>query len=150
LQVACGLGARHAFVIDDRPTDDLGRHIRTSIREDGFDVVIEATGLQHPLDLAATLCRIGGRLVIAGFHQDGGRTVNMCDWHWRALDVINAHTRDENIYAASLHEAVTALTDGRLNPDPLYTHRIPLDRIADAFRFLEERPAGFMKSNVFM
>ena len=35
------------------------------------DVVVEATGKQAPLDLAAELTRVRGRLVIAGYHQAG-------------------------------------------------------------------------------
>jgi threonine dehydrogenase-like Zn-dependent dehydrogenase len=57
------------------------------------DVVIECTGMQWPLDLAGELTRERGRLVIAGFHQDGPRQVNMFLWNWRGLDVINAHER---------------------------------------------------------
>ena len=41
------------------------------------ECVIEAVGRQEPLDLAAELCAERGRLVIAGYHQDGPRTVNM-------------------------------------------------------------------------
>src|SRR5206468_2070300 len=52
------------------------------------DVVIEATGRQEPLDLAARLVRVRGRLVVAGYHQDGARTVDMQLWNWRGLDVV--------------------------------------------------------------
>ena len=45
--------------------------------------VIEATGKQWPLDLAAELTAERGRLVIAGYHQDGPRQVNMQQWNWR-------------------------------------------------------------------
>ena len=58
------------------------------------DRVIEAVGKQWPLDLAAELTREGGRLVIAGYHQDGPRQVNMQLWNWRGFDVANAHERD--------------------------------------------------------
>ena len=58
------------------------------------DRVIEAVGKQWPLDLAAELTREGGRLVIAGYHQDGPRQVNMQLWNWRGFDVVNAHERD--------------------------------------------------------
>ncbi len=54
------------------------------------DVVIEAAGSQEALDLAAQLCGVRGRLVIAGYHQDGSRTVDMQLWNWRGLDVVNA------------------------------------------------------------
>lgn len=39
--------------------------------------VIEAVGKQSPLDLAAEICAERGRLMIAGYHQDGTRQVNI-------------------------------------------------------------------------
>ena len=62
------------------------------------EVVIEAVGKQAPLDLAGELTAERGRLVVAGYHQDGLRQVNLQLWNWRGLDVINAHERDPQIY----------------------------------------------------
>src|SRR5438067_7299024 len=44
------------------------------------DRVIEAVGKQWPLDLAAELTAERGRLVVAGYHQDGPRQVDMQLW----------------------------------------------------------------------
>ena len=88
-----------------------------------FDTVFEVTGHQEPLDLAAQLCCIRGRLVIVGYHQDGLRTVNLQLWNWRGLDVINAHEREPERYARGLRAAVEAVTARRLQPGPLLTHR---------------------------
>lgn len=110
------------------------------------DVVIEAVGKQNALDLAAELTRERGRLVVAGYHQDGPRQVNMQLWNWRGLDVINAHERDPAIYLEGMQRAVVAVESGLLNPAPLYTHCFPLDRIGDAFRITAERPDGFMRA----
>jgi threonine dehydrogenase-like Zn-dependent dehydrogenase len=49
------------------------------------DRVIEATGKQAPLDLAAELTKVRGVLVVAGYHQDGPRQVNLQLWNWRPL-----------------------------------------------------------------
>lgn len=117
---------------------------------EGFDVVIEAAGHQAALDLATRLCRVGGRLVIAGFHQDGGRQVDLCAWNWRALEIVNAHTRAAASYVEGLVKAVRAVEEGTLVPDELYTHRLPIARLADALDLLVERPRGFMKANVVM
>jgi threonine dehydrogenase-like Zn-dependent dehydrogenase len=35
---------------------------------------------------------------------------------------------------------------GRLNPEPLYSHRFPLTHIADAFRILDSREGSFTKT----
>jgi threonine dehydrogenase-like Zn-dependent dehydrogenase len=110
------------------------------------DVVIEAVGKQWPLDVATELTRVRGRLVVAGYHQDGQRQVNMQLWNWRGLDVINAHERDPQIYLDGMKRAVAAVASGLLDPAPLYTHSFGLDRISDAFRMTAERPDGFMKA----
>ena len=68
--------------------------------------VIEAVGLQWPLDLAGELTGERGRLVIAGYHQDGPRQVNMQLWNWRGIDVINAHERDPQRYVDGMRAAV--------------------------------------------
>jgi threonine dehydrogenase-like Zn-dependent dehydrogenase len=110
--------------------------------------VIEAVGKQWPLDLAAELCAERGRLVIAGYHQDGPRQVNMQLWNWRGLDVVNAHERDLAVYARGVREAVDAIVAGRLDPAPLYTHVYPLERLGEALDATRDRPDGFLKALV--
>ncbi|MBW3618510.1 MAG: zinc-binding dehydrogenase [Proteobacteria bacterium] len=112
------------------------------------DRVIEAVGKQWPLDLAAELTRERGRLIIAGYHQDGPRQVNMQLWNWRGLDVINAHERDPEIYMQGIREAVEAVASGRLDPFPLYTHTYPLSRLDEALDATRDRPDGFLKALV--
>ena len=110
--------------------------------------VIEATGKQWPLDLAAELTAERGRLVIAGYHQDGPRQVNMQQWNWRGLDVINAHERDPARYVQGMRAAVAAVAEGQLDPAPLYTHSYPLARLDEALAATRDRPEGFMKAFV--
>lgn len=114
------------------------------------DVVIEAVGKQWPLDLAAELTRERGRLVIAGYHQDGPRQVNMQLWNWRGLDVVNAHERDPEVYARGVREAVEAVRSGWLDPRPLFTHAFPLERLDEALDATRDRPDGFLKAVVMM
>lgn len=114
----------------------------------GCDRVIELVGLQRPLELAAKLCRVRGRLVIAGFHQDGPRQVDMFLWNWRGLDVINAHERDPAAYVAGMSAAFDRIATGGLDPSALYTHRVPLERAHEGFELLRLRPDGFVKALV--
>ena len=109
-------------------------------------VVIECVGKQCPLDLAAELTGIRGRLVVAGYHQDGPRQVNMQQWNWRGFDVINAHERDPAIYMRGLEEATHLVADGTLDMAPLMTHRFPLERIGAALQMTADRPDGFFKA----
>jgi len=112
------------------------------------DRVIEATGHQEPLDIAGEIVRVRGRLIIAGFHQDGLRQVNMQQWNWRGIDVINAHERDPEMYVRGMREAVNAVIDGRLNPFPLLTHVYRFQDLLRAFEALRRRPEGFIKAIV--
>ena len=114
------------------------------------DVTVEATGRQETLDFAGPLTRVEGRLVIAGFHQDGPRQVDLQLWNWRALELVNAHRRDPAAYVAGMREAVTAAASGCLDLAPLYTHRVPLERYQQALRASVARPDGFMKALVLM
>ena len=113
----------------------------------GADVVIECTGLQTPLDVAAELVKVRGRLVIAGYHQDGPRSVNLQSWNWRGIDVINAHERDPQVYARGMERAAELVAAGTLDPAPLLTHRFGFttEGVAAAFAALAERPDGFLK-----
>ncbi len=110
--------------------------------------VIEAVGKQWPLDVAAELTAERGRLVIAGYHQDGPRQVNMQLWNWRGIDVVNAHERDPAVYAEGVRSAVEAVASGSLDPEPLYTHHYPLERLGEALDATRDRPDGFLKALV--
>ena len=112
------------------------------------DCVIEAVGNQAALDVAGELVRVRGRLVIAGYHQDGLRQVNLQSWNWRGIDVINAHERDPQVCRAGLLAAVDALADGRIDPAPLITHEFPLADVAAALETARTRPDGFLKAVV--
>ncbi len=110
------------------------------------DRVIECTGKEWPLNLAGELTAERGMLIIAGFHQDGMRQVNIQLWNWRGIDVINAHERDPKEYIKGIEAAVEAVEQGIINPDLLYTHTYTLENIDKAFEQLTTRPDGFVKA----
>ena len=114
----------------------------------GVDRVIEAVGKQWPLDLAGEITGERGTLVIAGYHQDGPRSVNMQLWNWRGIDVVNAHERDPATYVRGIREAVEAVAANRLEIDSLFTHRLPLERLGEALDLTRDRPDGFIKAIV--
>ena len=144
LEMARHFGAAHTIVMDDHWR--IIEQVKQLTHDEGCDCVIEAVGAQWPLDLAAELTRIRGRLVVAGYHQDGARQVNMQLWNWRGLDVINAHEREPQIYVNGIRAAVEAVAGRRLDPSPLYTHRYPLEEVAQALTTMQQRPDGFLKA----
>ena len=146
LEIAREFGADVAMPLDDHHR--IVEHVQRLTGTEGADRVLEVVGAQWPLDLAGELTRVRGRLVIAGYHQDGPRQVNMQLWNWRGIDVINAHERDPAVYLNGIREAVQAVSSGVLNPARLYTHTFALDQVDDAFRIMQERPDGFLKALV--
>ncbi|MDX6721376.1 MAG: hypothetical protein QOJ63_3630, partial [Solirubrobacteraceae bacterium] len=144
LEVAGAMGAEHAIGAGDGALEAVRELTGGGL----CDRVIEVTGRQESLDLATQLTRERGRLVIAGFHQDGPRQVDMTLWNWRGLDVINAHERDSAVYVRGVREAAAAIAEGRLDPSPLYTHEFALGDVADAFDTAVRRPHGFLKALV--
>jgi threonine dehydrogenase-like Zn-dependent dehydrogenase len=108
--------------------------------------VIECAGAQWPLDLATELVGFGGKLIVAGYHQDGPRQVNMQTWNWKGIDVINAHERDPDVQRRGVDQAIAAIAAGRIDPAPLLTHRYPLDRLAEALAATRDKPEGFVKA----
>lgn len=146
LEIAKRMGAAETIALDDhwRIIED----VRKLTGGRFCDRVVEAVGKQWPLDLAAELTKERGRLVIAGYHQDGPRQVNMQLWNWRGLDVINAHERDPAIYIQGIREAVDAVATGLLDPSPLYTHTYRLDQLDKALNDTRDRPGNFLKALV--
>jgi 2-desacetyl-2-hydroxyethyl bacteriochlorophyllide A dehydrogenase len=146
LDVAADLGARHLVPLGEIwPTIN---EAKAGPHQDGFDVVIEVTGLQAPLDVATHLTRTRGRLVIAGYHQDGLRQIDMQTWNWNGIDVVNAHERDPQVYVEGMRQAVALVESGTLPLDRLVTHVFPIEEAARAFACAVDRPDGFLKAAV--
>jgi len=148
LEVARNLGASETILMDHHTR--IVERIKSLTGGLGCERVIESVGKQWPLDVAGELTRERGRLIIAGYHQDGPRQVNMQLWNWRGLDVINAHERDPKIYLQGMRDAVEAVMSGRFDPAPLYTHSFALDQLSSAFEMMRTRPDGFFKGLVLM
>jgi NADPH:quinone reductase len=134
--LAVRLGAERAYDFGNVPSDLW----------DSFPVVIEAAGVQQTLDYATWLTAYGGRLVIAGYHADGPRTVNMQSWNWKGIDVINAHERQPALYVQALRSAFERLRRSPFDVSGLYTHRFTLEQAPAAFSAAESRPSGFVKA----
>ncbi len=133
------------------PMDDHGKIIEqvADLTNGKFcDRVIEAVGKQWPLDLSSEIVRERGRLMIAGYHQDGPRQVNMQLWNWRGIDVVNAHERDSKEYVQGIRAAMDAVVNKKVDPTPLYTHRFTLDQLGEALDATRDRPDGFLKALV--
>ncbi|MBW8910649.1 MAG: zinc-binding dehydrogenase, partial [Sphingomonas sp.] len=146
LDVARRHGADEAIPLDDHGA--VIERVKALTGERLCERVIEAVGKQGPLDLATELTAERGKLIVAGYHQDGPRQVNMWLWNWRGIDVINAHERDPAVYAQGIRDAAEAVASGRLDPRPLFTHSYALSELDTALDATRDRPDGFLKALV--
>ena len=144
LTTAGKCGATHTLGLDEDPVAAVADLTGGAM----CDVVIEATGKQAGLDVASELVRVRGRLVVAGFHQDGPRTVDMQSWNWRGIDVVNAHERDTAVYVQGIAAAVDAVRDGTLDLSTVLTHALKLEQLDAALDLGLQRPDGFLKAVV--
>lgn len=136
--LALRLGAQAAYDFSEVPSDLW----------DSLPVVIEAAGVQQTLDYATWLTAYGGRLVIAGYHADGPRTVNLQSWNWKGIEVSNAHERQPAVYLAALRDALRIVAERRLDLAWMLSHQFKLDETPAAFAAAEAHPAGFFKAVV--
>jgi threonine dehydrogenase-like Zn-dependent dehydrogenase len=127
---------------------ELVGRVKELTQQRGAERVIECVGAQWPLDIANDIIGERGRLVIAGYHQDGPRQVNMQNWNWLGIDVVNAHERSPRNYVRGMQDAVEAVLSGRIDPAPLLTHTYALDELDCAMNDVSERPDDFVKGTV--
>jgi len=120
--------------------------VKSLTRDKFCDRVIELTGKEWPLNLSIELTADRGKLVVAGYHQEGMRQVNMQLLNWRGIDMINAHERDPKQYVKGIRNAITAILKGQMDPFPLFTHSFSPEEVAIAMDHLKKRPDGFIKA----
>lgn len=144
LAAARRLGAAATVALRDRA--EVVREVRALTGGRGCARVIEATGKQQPLDVASEITAERGTLVIAGYHQDGPRLVDMQSWNWRGIDVVNAHERDPRVYVRGMAQAAAMAASGELDPAALVTHAFSLDDVSAALALTQDRPDGFVKA----
>jgi threonine dehydrogenase-like Zn-dependent dehydrogenase len=144
LEAAVNAGADRVVKMDDH--HKIIDKVRKLTAEKFCERVIEATGKEWPLNLAIELTAERGKLIVAGFHQDGMRQVNMQLLNWRGIDMINAHERDSRQYIKGMREAIKAIEQGKTDPFPLFSHTFPLDKTDEALNMLCDRTDGFIKA----
>jgi threonine dehydrogenase-like Zn-dependent dehydrogenase len=149
---ALRMGADEVVAPDQVPASLLIGMRHEIAPDTGVDLAVEATGVGPGLTLAARMVREHGRLSILGYHNHGGgdRTLDMQLWNWKALEVLNAHDRRDGAKMVAMRQAMRMLAAGRIDTRPLITHRLPLERIDEAFQLSENKPEGYIKALIEM
>ena len=140
--LALKLGATHAF-------DPASMNVVDTVKEmtggRGVDIGVEAAGKQQTLDMAANLTRMEGKLEVFGFHQGEPRSVPWGYWNWMAFHIINGHVRSAHVYVEGMRMGLGLLDAGKLNMEPLVTHRFALRDINRGFETAASKEEGFVK-----
>ena len=144
LETAKQAGADELVKMDDHY--QIIEKVKELTNDNFCERVIECTGKEWPLNLSIELTGERGKLIVAGFHQDGMRNLNVQMLNWRGIDMISAHERDPKMYIKGIEDAIEAVKEGKMDPLPFFTHTFSLDQMEDAYRHLTERPDGFIKA----
>jgi 2-desacetyl-2-hydroxyethyl bacteriochlorophyllide A dehydrogenase len=147
LEIAKKLGAD--FIINPKK-EDTKEVIKNLTDGKGVDVSFEVGGNETTLNLAAEICKMEGRLVIFGFHPGPRKINDFGYWNWMAFEIINSHFRDMNTILNGTRIGMEMLNTGKINMQPLITHKFKLDEIENAFIVAKEKPRGFIKSVIMM
>lgn len=146
LKRAIEYGADHAIPLDDHSV--IIKKVEDITKGNFCDRTFECTGSEWPLNLSIEITGTKRKLIVAGYHQDGMRSVNMQLLNWRGIDMVNAHERDPKDYVNGIKKAIEAIQKGKMDPFELFTHYYPLKEIASGLNDLKNRPDGFIKGIV--
>lgn len=107
----------------------------------GVDVVLEATDSPDGPQHAAEAVRIGGKLVLVGIPEGDAFTLNASLVRRKGL-TIKLSRRMGNVYP----RAVQMVQRGRVDLQPLMTHRFGLEEVSRAFDLQAAHQDGVIKS----
>ena len=131
--------AGRALKVKVGPEEDAREMLLAPTGGRGYDAVILAVGRAEAAQLGLGLLKAGGRLVV--FSAIEGRTpIDLFSLHVRELEIVGAcNDRDR------LDEAVAWLAGSGRGIEELVTHRLPLERYADALELARSGREEAMK-----
>lgn len=140
LEIAKRMGADHA--VDFNKVDPVDEIMRITDGR-GVDVAIEALGLQQTFESSLRVLKPGGTLSSLGVYS-GDLTV--------PLDAFHAGLGDNKIVTSlcpggkeRMRRLMNVIAGGRLDLEPLVTHRFKLDDIVEAYDLFANQRDGVLK-----
>jgi len=135
-ELAKKMGADEAL---DPSHDDVVQHVLDATDGAGVDVMLEMSGHPDAIHKGFQMLRPGGRASLLGIPKDPV-----------TLDLVNGvifkGATVQGIYGRRMFETWVQMTEllknGRLNLEPLFKERMPLEKFDDAFSLLESGQAG--------
>jgi len=128
-----------ADVVLDPAAGDVVAQVKEATEGAGVDVLLEMSGNPDAIHQGFKMMRPGGRASLLGIPS---RPVELN----LVADIIFKGATVHGIYGRRMFETWVQMTEllkaGRLNLDPLFKERLPLDKYAEAFALLESGEAG--------
>lgn len=113
--------------------DDIKAIVDAQTDGNGADVVFEVSGAKSAIAAMTDLACARGRIVIVAIVPEP-TPVNLFQVFWRELQFIGARVYEPQDY----EEAISLAASGKLNLDKLITAEMPLGKLADAFKMLDQ------------
>jgi len=137
LEIAKKCGIELVLNIRETPFD---KGARDCFGADGFQVGLEAAGVQESLDALMANVEKGGDIVILGVYAKNP-TVNMYYLGEHELNVFGSMMYRHEDYEA----AVEMIAKGEIKLDPLISKHFPFEKYPDAYKYIEENGVKNMK-----
>ena len=118
---------------------------KTDIFNTGFKTVVEFAGTEDALDLAGQLVCAHGTLGIAGFHNDGPRTVDFKLWNMKAITMINCHERRIEYEAKLCRKCLDEISSGQWKFTGAANKIYTLEEFDKANEDMKNHNHGFIK-----
>ncbi|MCI4367163.1 MAG: zinc-binding dehydrogenase, partial [Thermoplasmata archaeon] len=117
-------------VVDPREPEAVQRAVAQATGGNGVDLAVVATGSPAAVTLGHQLPRRGGTLNLFGLPESGTHLdADLQQWYLRGLRVIPTYATTE----PDIAEVHALVASHRLKIDFLVTHRLPIERLVEAF-----------------
>lgn len=128
---------------------DIAKQVFTLTEKKGADRVIVAGGDEHALNQAVSMVRYGGTISNINYFTTD-KTLDISNIRW-GFGMGNKTIRGSLTHGgrARLEALMELIRYGRIDPQPLITHRFEgMDGIPEAFRMMSEKPGDMIKTCV--
>ncbi|MGD0498524.1 MAG: alcohol dehydrogenase catalytic domain-containing protein [Bryobacteraceae bacterium] len=119
---------------------DVARQIRADTGGRGVDCAIDCAARGETTNWALRCVRGGGRVVLTGIHSGARVAIETSDMRRKEVALLNVRRSNDETPAA-----LALLAERAEWFDPLITHTLPLERIAEGFRIAEAYADGVGK-----
>ena len=100
----------------------------------GPDLVVEAAGYESTLAMSIELAGIGGEVLVFGTIAGGDKGLPYYQMYAKELTLHNPRAALIDDYATAVRLAAA----GRISLEPIVTHTLALDDVADAFALVDD------------